>query len=80
MASLLPPTSVGFVPNPNVVLPAYVTTEILQIQDVQGTVWNIRRPRPLSIIAGAQIVLQCDRELLARCVGVSSLKNKTVVI
>ncbi len=66
MAVLLPPNSVGFHPNPNLVLPVYIQTEVVTVQDVFGVVWHIRRPRPLSIISGAQVVLQCDRDLLAR--------------
>jgi hypothetical protein len=66
MASLLPPASIGFVPNPNLVLPVYIQTEIVRIQDGQGVVWHVRRPRPLSVISGALIVLQSDRDLLAR--------------
>ncbi len=66
MAHLLPPPSVGFVHNPNLVLPDYVTTEVVQIMDPYGVVHLLRRPRPLSVVAGAQIVLQCDRDRLQR--------------
>ncbi len=66
MAYLDPPNSVGYVPNPNLVLPVYIRTEVIRVQDPHGVVWHIRRPRPPSIIAGAQLVLQCDRDLLAR--------------
>jgi hypothetical protein len=66
MAYLLPPPSVGFVHNPNLVLPTYIVSEVVRIQDTRGVVWTFRRPRPLSIVCGAQIVLQCDRELLQR--------------
>jgi hypothetical protein len=66
MANILPPNSVGYVHNPNLVLPIYIQTEVIRVQDQNGVVWNVRRPRPLSILSGAQLVLQCDRELLAR--------------
>ncbi len=66
MANILPPNSVGYVHNPNLVLPIYIQTEVIRVQDQNGVVWNIRRPRPLSILSGAQLVLQCDRDLLAR--------------
>ncbi len=68
MASLLPPDCIGFVANPNIILPVYVQSEVVRVQDTQGVEWLIRRPRPLSVISGAQIVLQSDRELLARFV------------
>ncbi len=66
MADILPPSSVGYVHNPNIVLPLYIQTEVVRVLDHNGDIWNVRRPRPLSIIAGAQLVLQCDRDLLAR--------------
>jgi hypothetical protein len=66
MANIQPPNSVGYVPNPNLILPIYIQTEVVRVQDRNGVVWRIRRPRPLSIVSGAQLVLQCDRELLAR--------------
>ncbi len=68
MAHPIPPNSVGFVPNPNLILPLYIQTEVVRVQDHNGAVWTFRRPRPLSIVAGAQLVLQCDRDLLARYV------------
>jgi hypothetical protein len=66
MANISPPSSIGFVQNPNLVLPLYLRTEVVRVQDAQGTIWHIRRPRPLSIISGAMVVLQSDRDLLAR--------------
>jgi hypothetical protein len=66
MALLAPPLYVGFIANPNLILPIYIQTEVITLTDVHGTVWQLRRPRPLSLLAGAQVVLQCDRDLLAR--------------
>jgi hypothetical protein len=76
MANLLPPNSIGFVHNPNLVLPVYIQTEVVRVQDVQGNVWSFRRPRPLSVLAGASIVLQSDRDLLARFVFVTVKSKK----
>ncbi len=77
MANLLPPNSIGYVPNPNLVLPQYVQFEVIRIQDVRGDVWSFRRPRPLSVLAGAAVVLQSDRDLLARFVwSYLALKDK----
>jgi hypothetical protein len=66
MANFTPPDSIGFVPNPNLVLPPYIAFEVVVIYDIHGVPWHLRRPRPLSLLAGAQVVLQSDRELLAR--------------
>ncbi len=66
MAAPIHPNSVGFVHNPNLILPVYIQFEVVRVQDHLGVVRHVRRPRPLSIISGAQLVLQCDRELLAR--------------
>ncbi len=78
MAVILPPMSVGFVPNPNLVLPVYIQTEVVQVQDPQGEIWNIRRARPPSVISGAQVVLQCDRDLLARYYQINK-ENSNVI-
>ena len=61
-----PPSCLGFVRNPNLVLPPYITTEVHLYRDEAGSLVTHRRPRPLSIIAGAEFVLQCDQDKLAR--------------
>ncbi len=66
LAGVIPPVSIGFVANPNLILPLYVRYEVVTITDVDGNDWNLRRPRPLSILAGAHLLLQSDRELFAR--------------
>jgi hypothetical protein len=66
MANIVPPPASGFVANPNLILPTYILTEVVRIQDQAGNLMVVRRPRPLSIIVGAQVVLQCDRQQLAR--------------
>ena len=69
MAYLLPPPpNVGFVPNPNLVLPIYLLTEVHPLRLPDGQVMMLRRPRPLSVIAGARVVLQCDPVRLRRFV------------
>ncbi len=77
MAFILPPPpNVGFVPNPNLNLPIYLLTEVHTIRLEGGQIVNLRRPRPLSVIAGAQVVLQCDRERLQRYfVSISNERN-----
>ena len=60
------PACIGFVPRPNLVLPPYILTEVYRFRDVDGVFVRLRRPRPLSIIAGAEVVLQSDPALLAR--------------
>ena len=62
------PSCIGFVRNPNLVLPLYVLTEVHTVHDEAGHPIHIRRPRPLSVIAGAAVVLQSDQALLARYV------------
>ena len=64
-----PPAFLGFVRNPNLVLPPYIISEVHLYNDEAGNVITHRRPRPLSIIAGAEVVLQCDQEKLARLVS-----------
>ncbi len=64
--ALLPPPYVGFVHNPNLVLPDYILFEVVQIMDQNGIIQLLRRPRPPSITACAQLVLQCDRHRLQR--------------
>ncbi len=67
MAFLLPPPpNVGFVPNPQLVLPIYLLTEVHPVLLEDGQVVRVRRPRPLSVIAGARMVLQCDPDRLRR--------------
>ncbi len=64
MANPLHPPNLGFRPVPNLVLPQYILTEVVTVRDVHGVVHLIRRPRPLSLITGATVVLQSDQELL----------------
>ncbi len=64
--SLPPPPNVGFVPNPQLVLPIYLMTEVHPVRLEDGQVVMVRRPRPLSVVSGARLVLQCDPELLMR--------------
>ena len=66
VGNLPPPHHIGFVRRPNLVLPNYVATEIHQFVGDDGVLRSNRRPRPLSIIAGAAVVLQSDQALLAR--------------
>jgi hypothetical protein len=67
MAHILPPPpNVGYVPNPNLVLPLYLLTEVHPVRLEDGQVVMVRRPRPLSVIAGARVVLQCDPDRLRR--------------
>ena len=61
-----PPSCLGFVRNPNLVLPPYITTEVHLYRDEAGVLITHRRPRPLSVIAGAEFILQCDQDKLAR--------------
>ena len=63
-----PPSCLGFVRNPNLVLPPYITTEVHVYRDESGNLITHRRPRPLSVIAGAEFILQCDQDRLARYV------------
>ncbi len=71
MAFLLPPPpDVGFVPNPNLDLPIYLLTEVHPVRLEDGQVVMLRRQRPLSVIAGARMVLQCDPERLRRFVKI----------
>ncbi len=64
-----PPPNVGFVPNPNLVLPVYLLTEVHQVRLEDGQTLNLRRPRPISVVAGARLVLQCDPVRLCRYVS-----------
>ena len=69
LGNVTPPSCIGFVRNPNLVLPLYILTEVNVFRDENGLVVTHRRPRPLSVIAGAEVVLQSDPERLARYVG-----------
>jgi hypothetical protein len=60
------PQCIGFRPNPNVVIPAYIITEVRPGVDQHGHPILVRRPRPLSLLIGAWIVLQSDPDLLMR--------------
>ncbi len=67
MAYILPPPpNVGFIPNPNLALPIYLLTEVHPVQLDDGQVVMVRRPRPISVVAGARLVLQCDPDRLRR--------------
>jgi len=66
MAFIQPPSALGFVPNPNLVLPPYIISEVHLFRDQAGNLIAHHRPRPLSLIAGAEVVLQCDQDKLAR--------------
>jgi hypothetical protein len=66
MANLVPPPGVGFRRNPNLVLPVYIMSEVHSIVSQTGEVVALRRPRPYSVVAGAELVLQCDQERLMR--------------
>ena len=68
LGNVPPPSCLGFVPNPNLVLPPYIITEVHLYHDEAGVLISHRRPRPLSVVAGAEFVLQCDQERLARLV------------
>jgi hypothetical protein len=61
-----PPVGVGFVANQNLDLPLYIVSEVHTIVTEDGQLLHLRRPRPLSVISGAEFVLQCDQELLMR--------------
>ncbi len=63
---LAAPPNVGYQPNANLVLPLYVLTEVHEVHAQNGQIAYLRRPRPLSLIAGARVVLQCDPHLLCR--------------
>jgi hypothetical protein len=67
------PDCIGFVPNPQLVLPLYVRVEAHRILDADGQVMIRHCPRPLSIISGSEVVLQSSPDLLARY---EILKNK----
>jgi hypothetical protein len=58
------PECIGFNPNPNIVIPTYVITEARPGVDQNGVPVVVRRPRPLSLMIGAWVVLQSDQELL----------------
>jgi hypothetical protein len=66
LANFAPPPEVGFRPNPNLVLPIYLISEVHSIVSQYGEVIHLRRPRPYSVVAGAELVLQCDQDLLVR--------------
>ncbi len=75
MAYLLPPPpNVGYRPNPNLALPIYLLTEVHPYRLHDGQVVMLRRPRPLSVITGARVVLQCDPDRLRRLV-LREIKN-----
>ncbi len=78
LGNITPPTSIGFVRNPNLILPLYILTEVHTIQLGVGQVANLRRPRPLSVISGAEVVLQSDPFLLRRYVVLCKEKIKKV--
>jgi hypothetical protein len=63
-----PPSCIGYRHIPNLVLPLYIRSEVTSFFDEDGTVVSYRRARPLSIVYGAEIVLQSDLELLSRYV------------
>jgi hypothetical protein len=56
--------NIGFNPVPNLVLPMYILTETVTFRDRHGVYHLVRRPRPLSLIAGVVVVLQSDQDLL----------------
>jgi hypothetical protein len=60
----LPPPNIGFNPNPNLTIPIYILTETVTFRDRHGVFHLVRRPRPLSLIVNAVVVLQSDQELL----------------
>ncbi len=66
MANQILPPNLGFRPVPNLVLPQYILTEVVTVRDEHGIGHLVRRPRPLSLITGATIVLQSDQERLRR--------------
>ncbi len=66
LGNIPPPASIGFVHNPNLVLPMYIHTEVHTIRLPNGHIVNLRRPRPLSVVSGAEVVLQSDPFLLRR--------------
>ena len=68
LGNVPPPSCIGFVRNPNLVLPPYIISEVHLYRDEDGNLVSHRRPRPLSVIAGAEVVLQSDQDRLARFV------------
>ncbi len=66
LGNIPPPASIGFYRNPNLVLPLYILTEVHTVRLHNGNLANLRRPRPLSVISGAEVVLQSDPFLLRR--------------
>ena len=68
LGNVPPPSCLGFLRNPHLVLPPYIISEVHLYTDEDGNLITHRRPRPLSIIAGAQVVLQSDQDRLARFV------------
>ena len=68
LGNVPPPSCIGFTRNPNLVLPPYIISEVHLYHDEDGVVLSHRRPRPLSVIAGAEVVLQSDQDRLARFV------------
>ncbi len=66
LGTIPPPASIGFVRNPNLVLPVYILTEVHTIRLPNGQLAELRRPRPPSVISGAEVILQSDQYLLQR--------------
>ena len=69
LGNVPPPSCLGFVRNPNLTLPPYIISEVHLYRDEAGNLITHRRPRPLSVVAGVEFVLQCDQEKLARYVS-----------
>jgi hypothetical protein len=80
MANFAPPPEVGFRRNPNLILPIYIVSEVHSVVAESGEVINVRRPRPPSVVSGAELVLQCDQDLLKRCVSRERLKWHCITV
>jgi hypothetical protein len=66
MGNLPIPDCIGFEAKPNLIVPLYIQVELHRFRDETGQLVLNRRPRPLSIVSGSEVVLQSDPALLAQ--------------
>ena len=76
LGNIPPPSCIGFTLRPHLQLPLYIQTEVHTVQLYDGSLLTRRRPRPLSIVAGAKVVLQADQDLLGRFVHAVKIIGK----